>query len=84
MSHFTVQNLGGYIYVYELPVNDFSKAKLYSVAALSGQNADLAPAIVTFSDVNNDGKLDMVIDVEHTKYTFFNGDDGVFHQQTGG
>jgi hypothetical protein len=85
VSHFTVENIKGRIYVMEIPSNDSSKAKLYPALTLLGENADLAPAVVTFSDANGDGRLDMIIDVQNAKYSFLNGDDGLFHnQQQGG
>jgi hypothetical protein len=83
ISHFTVENLGGHIVVYELPSTDVTKAVIYSGPTLSGGNADLAAAVVTFADVNGDGRIDMILEVDNTKYLFISGDDGKFHEQGG-
>ena len=84
VSHFTAENLGGHVLVYELPNNDPSKAKIYSGPTLIGDNASLMPVTLTFRDVNGDGLLDMILVVNGNEYaTFLNGKDGMFHPPTG-
>jgi hypothetical protein len=84
ISHFTVENLGGHIFVYELPNNDASKAVIYTGPTLVGGNADGAPATLSFEDSNGDGRIDLVIIIGNSKHLFSNGTDGKFHQQQQG
>jgi hypothetical protein len=85
VSHFTVENLGGHIVVYELSNNDPSKAKIYSGSTLVGGDPSLMPVTLTFRKVNGDGLLDMIIVVDGNEYaTFTGGKDGMFHPPVGG
>ncbi len=65
MEHFITLNNHGTIEVLEIP-SDPSKTnqpRLYIIVRLSSQGADLVPAIVSFPDVNGDGKPDMQVTV---------------------
>ncbi len=85
VSHFTVENLGGHIFVIELPVNDPKKYHLYVGPALTGGDADLAVATISFKDVNHDGLPEMVITVNGgVTYVFVNTPDGFKPQSQGG
>jgi hypothetical protein len=71
-SHFIAINLNRHIVVIEIPGGDSSKAKMYTGPMLIGPGQDLAPVTLTFKDVNGDGKLDMVVNVQGTHFVFLN------------
>ncbi len=82
ISHFTVENLGGQIFVIEIPMSDPKKYKLYGLE-LTGTEASLAVATITFQDVTGDGKPDMIITVNYTTtYVFTNTPDGFTPRNT--
>jgi hypothetical protein len=83
-SHFIVENLGGHILITEVLPDNPSKAKIYSGPTLAGTDADLAPATLTFTDVNGDKLPDMILTVDNTKYTFLNSKDGFHALNQGG
>jgi hypothetical protein len=78
-SHFIAINYHRHIEVIEFPGGDASKAKIYLVATLigDGQDQDLAMVTLTFKDINGDGKVDMIVNVQVSHYPFLN-DQGQF------
>ena len=78
-SHFIVMNLKRHIEIIDCPASDCSKAKVLIGPVLIGQNQDLAPVTLTFKDVNGDGKLDIVVNVQDSHFIFIN-DNGSFRQ----
>ncbi len=76
-SHFIALNLSGHIEIIEFPGGDATKAKIYIGPVLIGSDKDLAPVTLTFTDVNGDGKPDMVINVQGGHIVFIN-DSGQF------
>ncbi|GHO66793.1 hypothetical protein KSC_056850 [Ktedonobacter sp. SOSP1-52] len=75
-SHFIVLNLHGQITVIEVPAGDPSKAHAYKTGmALLGSGQDLAPAQVTFKDLDRDGKPDMIVTVGEQSIAFKNEND---------
>jgi len=78
-SHFVALNLNRHIQVIEFPGGDSSKAKVYIGPMLIGTGQDLAVVTLTFKDVNGDGKLDMIINVQDSHFVFIN-DSGQFRQ----
>lgn len=76
VSHFTLENLHGHIVITEVQVDNPAKAKIYLGPVLTGTDADLAPATITFTDVNGDGIPDMVLTVENTQHVFLGTKDG--------
>lgn len=62
-SHFIATNLKGKITVIEIPGGDTSHSVIYVGPTLLGQGQDLTPVTVSFSDVNGDGKPDMILHI---------------------
>lgn len=74
-SHFIAINLNRHIQIVEFPGGDSSKAKIYVGPVLIGQGQDLAPVTLTFKDVNGDGKADMIVSVQSSRFIFINEKD---------
>lgn len=71
-SHFIAMNLNGHIMVIEIPGGDPSKSVVYSGPALLGPGQDLTPVTLSFRDVNHDGTLDMIVNVQNNQFVFLN------------
>ena len=71
-SHFVALNLRSHIEVIEFPGGDSSKAKVYVGPTLIGPGQDLTVVTLSFKDVNNDGKLDMILNVQGSHFVFIN------------
>ncbi len=71
-SHFIAENLNSHIIIIELRGGDTSKAKIYSGPTLIGSNQNLTPVTLTFKDVNGDGKVDMIVNVQGAHFVFLN------------
>ena len=76
-SHFLALNLNRHIQIIEFPGGDSSKAKIYIGPTLVGSGQELAVVTLTFKDVNGDGKLDMIVNVQDSHFVFIN-DSGQF------
>jgi hypothetical protein len=71
-SHFIAANLNRHILIVELPGGDASKARIFNGPILIGSGQDLAPVTLTFQDVNGDGLLDMIVNVQDAHFVFIN------------
>lgn len=71
-SHFIAENLHSHIMIVEIPGGDTTKAKIYIGPTLIGSGQDLTPVTLTFKDVNGDGKLDMIVNVQGSHFVFLN------------
>jgi hypothetical protein len=71
-SHFIALNLHGQIIVIEFPGGNPSKAIDYAGPDLITPGEDQLPVTLTFSDVNHDGKVDMVVHVADKYFVFYN------------
>lgn len=71
-SHFIALNLHGQIIVVEFPGGNPSRAIDYAGPDLIAPGEDLLPVTLTFSDLNHDGRLDMVIHVADKVFVFYN------------
>jgi hypothetical protein len=76
-SHFIALNLRGQIEIIEFPGGQAAKAKVYVGPDLIGPGQDLAPVTLSFKDVNGDGKPDMIVTVQSSRFVFIN-DHGAF------
>ncbi len=61
-SHFIAENNSGNIIVIELPGGDSSKAKIYPITEVIGNQGN-PPVRLVFQDVNRDRKLDMIVQI---------------------
>jgi hypothetical protein len=82
-SHFIALNLKRHVQIIECPAGDCSKAKIYTGPVLIGQGQDLAPVTLSFKDVTGDGKLDMLVSVQDSRFVFIN-ENGAFRAQKPG
>ena len=82
-SHFIAVNLNRHALIIELPGGDATKARIFNGPILIGPGQDLAPITLSFQDVNGDGLLDMIINVQDAHFVFINGG-GTFHPAKSG
>ena len=71
-SHFIVQNDKRHIIIIELPADDFTKAIIYSAPRLIGEGQDRTPVTISFQLNGQTGRVDMILHVQATSYTFTN------------
>ncbi len=76
-SHFIAMNLNRHIIIIEMPGGDFSKSVVFSGPTLVGPGQDLTPVTLTFQDVNHDGKLDMLVNIQGNQLVYLN-ENGTF------
>ncbi len=81
ISHFIVVNLHGHIIITEMQENALQKTKVYAGPVFEGAGTDLAPATISFQDVNGDGYPDMIIAVRTGRYLLIN-DQSAFRPAT--
>jgi hypothetical protein len=82
-SHFIAVNLNRRVLIIELPGGDSSKARIYSGPILIGQGQDLAPVTLSFQDVNANGVVDMIVNVQDAHFVYIN-DNGTFRPARSG
>jgi len=75
-THFQCINLNKHIQVIEFPGGDSSKAKVYEGPTLLGPGEELTPCIVSFRDVNGDGKPDMLLSIGGEIFVMINDGTG--------
>lgn len=71
-SHFIAINLNRHVQIIEFPGGDSSKARIYVGPVLIGPGQELAPVTLAFKDVNGDGKPDMIVSVQASRFIFIN------------
>jgi hypothetical protein len=82
-SHFIAVNLNRHALIIELPGGDATKARIFNGPILVGPGQDLAPITLSFQDVNGDGLLDMIVNVQDAHFVFINSG-GTFHPAKSG
>ena len=71
-THFVALNLHSHIEIVEFPGGDPSKAKVYVGPTLIGNGQDLTVVTLSFKDVNHDGKVDMIVNIQDSHFVFIN------------
>jgi hypothetical protein len=69
-SHLIFQNLNGEVVFIVIPAGNLTKSVVYPVARLYGDDAASWPVTAKFEDVNNDGKMDIVIEVDNQQIVY--------------
>ena len=80
-SHFIAINMNRRVEVIEFPGGDISKARILIGPEITGNGADLAPVTLSFINVKENGKPDMIVHVQETVAVFIN-DNGTFRAAT--
>jgi len=71
-SHFIALNLHGQVIIVELPAGDPTKSIDYIGPALIAVGDEKIPITLTFGDVNNDHKVDMIVHIQDKEVDFCN------------
>jgi hypothetical protein len=71
-SHFVALNLHGQVIIIELPAGDPTKSIDYIGPDLIAAGDEQIPVTLTFSDVNNDKKPDMIVHIQDKEVHFCN------------
>lgn len=71
-SHFIALNLHGQVIIVELPAGDPRKSIDYIGPALIAAGDEKIPITLSFSDVNKDGKPDMIVHIQDKEVHFCN------------
>ena len=74
-SHFIAMNLHGHVEIIEIAGGDPAHTHIYNGPQLYGTNADLAPVILNFVDINSDHKPDMIVTFQGSRIIFINTGD---------
>jgi hypothetical protein len=82
-SHFIFLNLNRHVVVIELPGGDTTHSRIYNGPTLFGNGQDLTPVTAVFKDVNGDGKIDMVVQIQDQRLVFINDGTQFVPQQPG-
>ncbi|MHB8600749.1 MAG: hypothetical protein ACYDER_28580 [Ktedonobacteraceae bacterium] len=71
-THFIALNLNGQAEVIVCPAANCTKAVVYQVIRLFGDNAASIPVTLSFSDIAHSGKLDMIVHVGDQQIIYLN------------
>jgi hypothetical protein len=71
-SHFVALNLRGQVIIVELPAGDPTKSIDYIGPALIAAGDEKIPITLSFSNVNNDNKVDMIVHIQDKEIHFCN------------
>ena len=82
-SHFIFINLNRHVVIIELPGGDTAHARIYNGPTLFGNGQDLTPVTAVFKDVNGDGKIDMIVQLQDQRLVFINDGTQFVPQQPG-
>src|SRR5947208_2834866 len=69
-THFIAINLNRQVSVIEIPGGDISKAVAISGPYLFGEGEDLTPVKLDVTDLNGDGKADLLVDVKSEQMAY--------------
>ena len=76
-THFVAMNLNRRVVVIEMPGGDATKAQVLQGPYLFGADEDLTPVRLRLTDVNHDGKNDLIISVKNEEMIYINGGDSL-------
>lgn len=79
-TYFIFLNLNAHVVIIELPGGDVKNARIYAGAQLFGDNAASIPVTGEFTDINGDGRVDMIVHVGSERFICLN-DGTVFKPQ---
>jgi hypothetical protein len=82
-SHFILLNLNRHVVIIELPGGDTTHSRIYNGPTLFGNGQDLTPVTAVFKDVNSDGKIDMIVQIQDQRLVFINDGTQFVPQQPG-
>lgn len=82
-SHFIFLNLNRHVEIIELPGGDTAHARIYTGPTLFGNGQDLTPVTGVFKDVNGDGKIDMIVQIQDQRLVYINDGTQFVPQQPG-
>jgi hypothetical protein len=82
-SHFIFLNLNRHVVIIELPGGDTTHSRIYNGPTLFGNGQDLTPVTAVFKDVNGDGKIDMIVQIQDQRLVFINDGTQFVPQQPG-
>ena len=71
-THFIFENLAGHVVIIELPGGNIAHARIYSGPTLFSDSAGHIPVTAEFTDVNNDGRIDMVLHIQDQRIVYLN------------
>ncbi len=71
-THIIIINLNRHVIMIELPGGDATRARIYNGPTLFQDGGDLVPVTGKAIDVNNDGKLDVVLFIQDQRIVFIN------------
>ena len=82
-THFIFLNLNRHVEIIELPGGDTAHARIYTGPTLFGNGQDLTPVTAVFKDVNGDGKIDMIVQIQDQRLVYINDGTQFVPQQPG-
>lgn len=79
-SHFIFINLHSHVTIVEFPGGDVTHTRVYYGPILSGSGSDTIPITGSFTDMNGDGKPDLVVHIQEETIVYLN-DGNQFKEQ---
>lgn len=80
-THLMAVNLNRQAMIIELPGGDLAKARTINGPYLFGANEDLTPLTLAIRDIDNDGHVDLLLNVRNEQVVYLNKD-GTFRMPT--
>lgn len=74
-THFVAMNINRQVVILQIPGGDTNKTRLINGPYLFGVTEDRTPVNLAFNDVNNDGLVDMVVNVKNEALIYLNRGD---------
>ena len=71
-THFIFENLAGHVVIIEIPGGNIAHARIYSGPTLFSDGAGQIPVTAEFTDVNGDGRVDIVLHIQDQRIVYLN------------